>query len=398
MSYGRDISLGGMSTFNMLHGFVEALVRGYRSGFLSDTDYHHLTQCDALEDVKMNLQETDYDTFLNAEATITPAIIENRALKKLVNEFFYFRANAVEPLAQFMDYITYEYMIENVMLLLRGTLSGRNVNDLISQCHPLGMFKESTMRNIPSFEANPRGYADLYETVLVDTPVGPYFQTYLEQSSASISAASEVRNVLEEVQIEILKNSLMKLYLEDFYAFCERLGGETAEVMCALLRARADRAAINITLNSFGTPLNDATMRDTERKKLYPSIGELYPAGTELLSKADDDVKLGQAVSTFPQYHAIFEKFLNSSPEEFSIDDEFYKREVRMYEMAFESQMHFGCIYGYVKLKEQEIRNLVWISECILQRRKDQISNFIPIFSASSEWRAESTRRGGTAH
>jgi V-type H+-transporting ATPase subunit d len=47
--YGKDISLGGMSTFNMQHGFVEALVRGYRSGFLSDTDYHHMTQCDNLE-------------------------------------------------------------------------------------------------------------------------------------------------------------------------------------------------------------------------------------------------------------------------------------------------------------------------------------------------------------
>ena len=48
-------------------------------------------------------------------------------------------------------------MIENVMLLLRGTLSGRNVNELMQQCHPLGMFKDSTMRNIPSFEATPRG-------------------------------------------------------------------------------------------------------------------------------------------------------------------------------------------------------------------------------------------------
>jgi V-type H+-transporting ATPase subunit d len=398
MSYHRDVTLGGMDTFNMNHGFVEALVRGYKSGFLKDTDYHHMTQCDALEDVKMNLQETDYDTFLNADAVITPAIIEQRALTKLVNEFLYFRSNAVEPLGQFMDYITYEYMIENVMLLLRGTLSGRNVNELIAQCHPLGMFKESTMRNIPSFEANPRGYADLYETVLVDTPVGPYFQTYLEQSASSISTASEVRNILEEVQIEILKNSLMKLYLEDFYSFCERLGGETAEIMCALLRARADRAAINITLNSFGTPLNEPTMRETDRKKLYPAIGELYPAGTELLVKADDDVKLGQAVSSFPLYHAIMEKFLNSTPEEFSIDDEFYKREVRMYELAFESQMHFGSIYAYLKLKEQEIRNLVWIAECILQRRKDQISNFIPVFSSQAEWRAESTRRGGNAH
>jgi hypothetical protein len=40
---------GGLSTFNIQHGFVEALVRGYRSGFLKDSDYHHLTQCESLE-------------------------------------------------------------------------------------------------------------------------------------------------------------------------------------------------------------------------------------------------------------------------------------------------------------------------------------------------------------
>jgi V-type H+-transporting ATPase subunit d len=335
---------------------------------------------------------------LASDATTSPAIIETRALSKLVTEFFFLRANAAEPLATFLDYITYEYMIENIMLLLRGTLSGRSANELISQCHPLGMFKESTMRHIPSFEANPRGYAELYETVLVDTPVGPYFQKYLEMTSATMTAASEMRNVLEEVQIEILKNSLMKLYLEDFYTFCEKMGGDTGDIMCGLLRARADRNAINITLNSFGTPLNDPTMRETDRKSLYPSIGELYPAGTELLSKVDEDAKLVQALSSYPFYRVIFDKFLNASPDEFSIDDEFYKGEVKLYEMAFESQMHLGVFYAYVKLKEQEIRNLVWISECILQRRKDQINNFVPIFSPQSEWRCESTRKSGSGH
>ncbi len=335
--------------------------------------------------MKLNLQESDYGAILANESNVTPPLIENRALNKMVTEFFFLRAQAVEPLASFLDYITYEYMIENVMLLLRGTLSGRNINDLISQCHPLGMFRESTMRNIPSFEASPRGYAELYETVLVDTPVGIYFQRYLDQQTTKVSVASDVRNVLEEVQIEILKNSLMKLYLEDFYSFCENLGGETAEVMCGLLRARADRNAINITLNSFGTPLNDPAMRESHRKGLYPSIGDLYPEGIDLLTRVDDDAKLAQTLTFYPVYRNIFEKVTNASSEEFSVDDEFFKYESKLFELAFESQMHFGVFYAYVKLKEQEIRNLVWIAECILQRRKDQINKYVPIFSSEKK-------------
>lgn len=343
--------------------------------------------------MKLYLQETDFGQLFSNDATLLPAIVESKSLNKLVTEFYYFRAQTVEPLSTFLDYITYEYMIENVMLLLRGTLSGRSVNELIAQCHPLGMFKESTMRNIPSFEASPRGYAELYETVLVDTPVGPYFQRYLDQTASRVSAAAEVRNVLEEVQIEILKNSLLKLYFEDFYAFCQSIGGETATVMGELLRARADRLAINVTLNSFGTPLNDPTMRESVRKNLYPAIGELYPAGTALLNSVDEDAKLVQALSYYSSYRAMFDKFLNTTAEEFSIDDEFYKHEVKLYELAFDTQMHFGVFYSYVKLKEQEIRNLVWISECILQRRKDQIGHFIPLFSSESEWRCETTRK-----
>lgn len=54
-----------------------------------------------------------------------------------VTEFNFLRANCQEPLATFLEYITYEYMIENVMMLLKGTLSGRDVNELIEQCHPM---------------------------------------------------------------------------------------------------------------------------------------------------------------------------------------------------------------------------------------------------------------------
>lgn len=303
-----------------------------------------------------------------------------------MTEFQYLRTQSVEPLSTFLDFITYEYMIENVMLLLKGTLSGRDINELIAQCHPLGMFKESTMRSIPTFESNARGYADLYQTVLVDTPVGPYFALFLQESAAHGS-----RNVLEEVEIEIIKSSLIKYWIEDFYQFVEKLGGETAVIMGELLRVRADTNAINITLNSFGTPLNEPAMRSSDRKRLYPAVGHLYPAGTAMLADVADEDELGRVLELFPQYSSIWNIHSTGSGEK-SIDDAFYERDVQMLELAFEGQMHYAVFYAYVKLKEQEIRNLVWISECILQAQKDEINKFVPVFSQHAPWRLAKRR------
>ena len=44
-----ELNPGDMSTFNMQHGYSEALVRGYKSGFLTDQDYRHLCQCETLD-------------------------------------------------------------------------------------------------------------------------------------------------------------------------------------------------------------------------------------------------------------------------------------------------------------------------------------------------------------
>jgi len=377
---------GGMTDFNILHGFTEALVRGMRSSFLLDADYHHITQCDNLEDVKLNLTENDYAEAVADLNTLTPSNLQAAAIEKMVTEFKYLRTQAVEPLSTFLDFITYEYMIENVMLLLKGTISGRDINELMAQCHPLGMFRESTMRAIPTFESSPKGYQDLYQTVLVDTPVGPYFSLFL-QDSADKAADGHIRNVLEEVEVEIIKSTLIKYWLEDFYQFCESIGGDTFTMMAEILRIRADTNAINITLNSFGTPLNEPSMRVADRKRLYPCIGYLYPAGTQMLIDVADEEGLGRALEFFPQYSGIWNVHSFGGVGDKSIDDAFYERDVQMLELAFEGQMHFGVFYAYVKLKEQEIRNLVWISECILQQQKDEINKFVPVFSQHAPWR-----------
>ena len=57
-------------------------------------------------------------------------------------------------------------MIDNIILLITGTLHQRQIAELRDKCHPLGSFEEMEQVNIA---ATP---AELYEAVLVDTPLG----------------------------------------------------------------------------------------------------------------------------------------------------------------------------------------------------------------------------------
>jgi len=143
--------------------------------------------------------------------------------------------------------------------------------------------------------------------------------------------------------------------------------------MTRLLQFEADRRCINITINSFGNELITPEIRTS----LYPRIGLLYPEATKALAEAEDEDAVKLAVASFPEYAAIFEAIANDKTK--SVEDVFFELEVQLNKESFESQFSYGCFYSYFKLKEQEIRNLLWIAECILQDQKDEISKFINI-------------------
>ena len=42
-----------------------------------------------------------------------------------------------------LDFITYSYLIDDVILLVTGTLHQRSVTELVPKCHPLGSFEPS---------------------------------------------------------------------------------------------------------------------------------------------------------------------------------------------------------------------------------------------------------------
>ena len=147
------------------------------------------------------------------------------------------RNHAVGDGATFLDFITYSYMIDNIILLITGTLHQRPISELVPKCHKLGSFEQMEAIHVA---ATP---AELYNAVLVDTPLGKFILIFFqpdkndEQRQFTAPFFEECINEqdLDEMNIEIIRNTLYKSYLEAFYNFCKKIGGETEAVMCEIL-------------------------------------------------------------------------------------------------------------------------------------------------------------------
>lgn len=57
-------------------------------------------------------------------------------------------------------------MIDNVILIITGTLHERDTHELLDRCHPLGVFETMPALCVATT------VAELYNTVLVETPLG----------------------------------------------------------------------------------------------------------------------------------------------------------------------------------------------------------------------------------
>ena len=102
-------------------------------------------------------------------------------------------------------------MIDNIILLITGTLHQRQIAELRSKCHPLGSFEEMESVNIANTPA------ELYEAVLVDTPLGGCYQTLHEGKLVKFCIVAPYfkscisQTDLDELNIELIRNALYKV-------------------------------------------------------------------------------------------------------------------------------------------------------------------------------------------
>lgn len=362
-----------MVYFNVDDGYPEAICRGLRKSFLDDDRYSALKSCQNLSDFKLVLEDTDYNSTIAAETEIEIASLKNKCKEKLAKEIEHMIAQSVEPLTSFLKMMLHGYMIDNVINIIEGIKNNVDLEILLKRSDPLGYFPE--LKNIRIVEGE--DYAALYQIVLVDLPIGVYFRKFLDEllSDEQNKDPSVIPAIMKDFKPEKIKNILKKIWLTELYDYCEyEINPQSREVMQELLKFESDCQTIQIIYNTIGNKeFSGPKGRYGERKKYINRIGYLYPDRDNELSNSDDFRKLQDAVAPYSDYKMMLDQVTNAGGDEGnefssnskSVDDVMFEAKSKKFSMAFEDQFHYGVFYAYLKLKEQEIRNIVWLAELI---------------------------------
>jgi len=266
-------------------------------------------------------------------------------------EFVHFAQQASDPLMTVLQYIAHTYMIDNVILIMTGALHGRSFEELAEKCHPLGLF--DSIENL--MIAN--DIRDIHRIVLVDTPVSTYFTECLGYGS------------LDEANLEMVRSCAYKAYLQQFVECCNRIQSEKLEdlyELLSLLHFEADKWVINIVISTMHTDISAS-----DKRKLFPSCGQFYPnVQTELANCTDFD-ELRQTLDKYRSTSKVASRLASSSPEIY--DKVLREEECYICERIFAQRTPYAIFVAYFKLCEFEVRNIMWIAECIVQQQRSRI-------------------------
>jgi V-type H+-transporting ATPase subunit d len=124
---------------------------------------------------------------------------------------------------------------------------------------------------------------------------------------------------------------------------------------------------------------------------MCPTFGYLFPGLSREIHRAANIDQLRDAVKIYDEYRLLLENVPNPEKREEmenftgkSLDDMVFANNVKKYSMAYEQQFHYAAFYAFLKLKEQEIKNVEYMFRAISTRTEEfdarvrKYEDFIP--------------------
>jgi V-type H+-transporting ATPase subunit d len=319
------------------YGYIIAEVNGRKDAMLSEADYNTLKQCESLEEMGIKLSRT-YRCISEGMAFSKPEL-RRRLVESLKEDFAHYDYVQEGDLRLILDYYIEYHKIQNFFYLL--------------QC------KQEDPDLERSFDKIEMGDFSALRTLKFSKDMNDVQKYCIENSFLSkFGGRVKFEKEFSDNNFQVLQMLFFKHHIEETYS---RLGDDM-EHMREILKLEGDRQIIEIAVNT----LSSKDIVGSERKRLFPTVCSISLKTRDMLANVESFEDLKAALSAKYRFDSDISSVL--------IRNEL----IKCYE-AFNEYNNLSCVYSYFKIKDREIKNILWIAECIIQGRKDAMSHIIVV-------------------
>jgi V-type H+-transporting ATPase subunit d len=331
----------------MDYGFTVSKMHGNAAFFLKEADYTSFQQCETLEDVLVKLSSTPYSKYMSKDMALTKGEFRKRLNKCMVDEISKLYKVSDKDLKVLLEYFINSYRIQNFFFLLTSKYDDPELTRAFEKLEDIGRFSELDTLKFTN-DMN-----DVYKYCVERTFLKKYYKKV------------RIEKEIEKNNFQVLHSLFLKYHMEDFFEVVEE--STTMPFMGKILKYEGDRRIIQITLSTF----NSSHFQGKKRLELFPKVSTM---GMEMKGKLGKCTTMDKIKGILSK-HQTYRKILTANSDEML--NALTSLEMQEHNLSFTFYNDLSCVYSYFKMKQQEIKNILWAIECIAQDKREWIKNVI---------------------
>lgn len=318
------------------YGYIISEINGRKEDLLREEDYNMLKRCDSLEEMAIKLSRTYHE--LSEGVAYTKPEFKRHLLESLKKEFSHYSDVQDGDMRLILDYYIDFHKIQNFFFLLQCKLQDPNLEK--------------------SFEKIEIGDFNALRTIKFSKDMDDVQKYCMENSFLKRFGSVRFEKDFAANNFQVLQALFFKLHIEETH----RSLSDGMEHMREILQLEGDRQIIEITVNTLGSK----EMLGKRRTSLFPEVCSMDLKTRELLSH----------VETYEDMKAVLNTRYDFDTD---ISSVLIRSELSKHYESFGLYGDLSCVYSYFRIKEQEIKNILWIAECIIQNRRGAMDHIFVV-------------------
>lgn len=320
------------------HGNMITMIHCRQKIMFTKRDFCTLLDSENIEDICVKLQH-QYPEVVGM-SRFTRSELKKKLEESLMREI---RQGMKEPSAlQQISFFIENYKIQNFFFLLSCKEYDAELETSFAKIESLGYFNElDTLK----FCAN-------MDEVLSFCVKNTFLADYC--------AAAMFKKCFGDNNFSIINTQVRKKHIE-------RYAKSASDNFLRLLRLEGDKHNLDIVLSTMG-----ADVAAQQRLAWMTPVTNFSQIVYKSIADAADIDDLHTALGATRFYKTLCEDL-----KEKDLSSIFQRKEIDAYLAAFDIFNDVTSLYAYLKLREQEIKNILWVAECVISGKKDTLDELL---------------------